>query len=66
MLCNMLPQHLTLEVNQTEKVIVTINLNYFSIDKALADSLTGGNWQNVKEYSWHIPAMKFIGMKHLV
>ena len=28
--------------------------------------LTGGNWQNEKEYSWHVPAMKFIGMKQLV
>ena len=24
-------------------------------------TLTGGNWQN----SWHVPAMKFIGMKQL-
>ena len=30
--------------------------------------LTGGNWQkkNEKEYSLHVPAMKFIGMKQLV
>ena len=30
------------------------------------DGLTGGNWQKWKEYSWHVPAMKFIGMKQLV
>ena len=28
--------------------------------------LTGGNCQNEKEYSCHVPAMKFIGMKQLV
>ena len=28
--------------------------------------LTGGNWQNEKEYSWHVPAMKFIEMKQFV
>ena len=30
------------------------------------EALTGGNWQNEKEYSWHVPAIKFIGMKQLV
>ena len=28
------------------------------------DQLTTG--KNEKEYSWHVPAMKFIGMKQLV
>ena len=28
--------------------------------------LTGGNWQKWKSYSWHVPAIKFIGMKQLV
>ena len=41
-----------------------------SIFKMLSH-LTGGNCsfchgKNEKEYSWHIPAMKFIGMKQLV
>ena len=29
-------------------------------------TLTGGNWQKWKKYSWHVPAIKFIGMKQLV
>ena len=33
----------------------------------IADLLTGGNWQKWKRVnSWHVPAMKFIGMKQLV
>ena len=37
---------------------ITVNLKL--------DILTGGYWQKWKEYSWHVPAMKFIGMKQLV
>ena len=35
---------------------------------SLMNSLTGGGatGKNEKEYSWHVPAMKFIGMKQLV
>ena len=29
----------------------------------LQKALTTHNWQNEKEYFWHVPAMKFIGMK---
>ena len=29
-------------------------------------ALTGGTGKNEKEYSWHVPAIKFIGMKQLV
>ena len=36
---------------------------YFYADKAC---LTAHNWQNEKEYSWHVPVIKFIDMKQLV
>ena len=29
------------------------------------EALTAHNWQNKKKYSWHVPAMKFIGVKQL-
>ena len=34
--------------------------------KSFINSLTAHNWQKLKEYSWHVPDMKFIGMKKLV
>ena len=34
--------------------------------KAQLSRLMAHNWQKWKKYSWHVPAMKFIGMKQLV
>ena len=43
---------------------------YMVQEMSLSDpflALTARNWQtNEKEYSWHVPVMKFIGMKQLV
>ena len=42
------------------------NLGYGLLTNRLMCTLTAQTGKNEKEYSWYVPAMKFIGMKQLV
>ena len=45
------------------KRMIKFNIQPLGFVTAIDRALTAHNWQNEKEYSWRVPAMKFIGMK---
>ena len=46
---------------------ILLDSNDYNLKFRLVFSLTAHNWQKwKKKYSWHVPAIKFIGMKQLV